>query len=113
MSQDTLLAASVAVARPQVVTPEHFVSCVLGLSSALVELPEALLHPGLDGLRLFEWRRRFAGGGAEDVGVAGIGHGSWSGIFGSALSMRTKRNPLGPMVVLPSHGTFTSWSRRA
>jgi len=40
VSQDTLLAASVAVARPQVSTPEHFVPCVLGLSAALVELPD-------------------------------------------------------------------------
>ncbi len=40
MSQDTLLAASIALARPQVATPEHFVPCVLGLSAALVEVPD-------------------------------------------------------------------------
>jgi hypothetical protein len=28
--------------------------------------------------------------------------------FGSALSMRANRKPLGPIVVLPSHGSFTT-----
>ncbi len=40
MSLDSELAAAVALSRPQVATPEHFVPCVLGLSAALVELPD-------------------------------------------------------------------------
>ncbi|MBL8956166.1 MAG: hypothetical protein JNK82_35660 [Myxococcaceae bacterium] len=40
MTQDTLIAASIALARPQVATAEHFVPCVLGLSASLVELPD-------------------------------------------------------------------------
>jgi hypothetical protein len=39
-SVDTLLCASVVIARPQVATAEHFVPSVLGLSAALVELPD-------------------------------------------------------------------------
>lgn len=40
MSLDTELAASVALARPQVATPQHFVPSVVALSAALVELPD-------------------------------------------------------------------------
>ena len=36
-----------------------------------------------------------------------------TGTFGSTASIRTNRNPLGPMVVFPSQGSATVWSRTA
>ena len=40
MSLEAELCAAVALARPQVATPEHFMPSVLGLSGALIELPD-------------------------------------------------------------------------
>ncbi len=39
MSSDSALAAAIALARPQVATPEHFGASLSGLSASLVELP--------------------------------------------------------------------------
>src|SRR6476659_4245732 len=40
MNADSSLCAAVALARPQVATPEHFGASFQGLSAALVELPD-------------------------------------------------------------------------